>query len=75
LRETEHEGVLYYLVLEYPLEILNRSISWKLFPALIAGLIICIVGVLIAVPTLTENSIKRNAAVSVVFPRKSGPPL
>jgi methyl-accepting chemotaxis protein len=64
LRETEHEGVLYYLVLEYPLEILNRSISWKLFPALIAGLIICIVGVLIAVPTLTENSIKRNAAVS-----------
>ncbi|MBT3702221.1 MAG: DUF3365 domain-containing protein [Alphaproteobacteria bacterium] len=44
------------------MDILNKSISWKLFPSLIAGLAICIVGVLIAVPLVSENSLKRTAA-------------
>ena len=44
------------------MNVLNKSISWKLFPSLVAGLLICIVGVLIAVPTVTENGLKRSAA-------------
>jgi methyl-accepting chemotaxis protein len=44
------------------MDILNKSISWKLFPSLIAGLAICIIGVLIAVPLVSENNLKRTAA-------------
>jgi methyl-accepting chemotaxis protein len=44
------------------MDVLSKSISWKLFPTLIAGLMVCIVGVLVAVPMVSENSLKRSAA-------------
>jgi len=46
------------------MNILTQSISWKLFPVLIAGVLICGAGALIGVPMVMERGIKADAVQS-----------
>lgn len=41
-------------------DILDRSIAWKLFPVLIVGALLCSIGVWFAVPFVTERGIRSD---------------
>ncbi len=46
------------------MDILNKSISWKLFPVMVAGVLVCGIGAWIGIPIITERGIKADAVAS-----------